>query len=302
MAGPDSQEIEQIIKELKDVDLEITNEGEIQDFLGVHIQRKNNSIHLTQPHLVGQILRDLGLKHSKVHSKTTPCAGPKILLAHPKTEEFDNSFRYQSVIGKLNYLEKSCRPDIAYAVHQCARFSSKPKRKHGDAVRWIGKYLKGTKEKGTILHPKRGRGLEVYVDADFARNWSREESYDRDTARSRHGFVILYEGCPILHKSQLQTEIALSSTESKYTGLSYALREAIPIMRILREMKEWGLQISSTKARIHCRVYEDNSGALEMAREYKYCPRTKFWNIKLHHFCDYVERKEISIRKVTTQE
>ena len=32
-----------------------------------------------------------------------------------------------------------------------------------------------TKEKGTILEPNRGKGLEVFVDADFAGNWSKEE-------------------------------------------------------------------------------------------------------------------------------
>ena len=53
---------------------------------------------------------------------------------------------------------------------------------------------------------------------------------------------------------------------------------------------------------MHCKVYEDNSGALEMAREYKYRPRTKFLNIKLHHFSDYVERGEISIHKVSTHD
>ena len=74
----------------------------------------------------------------------------------------------------------------------------------------------------------------MWVDADFAGNWNRSESEDGDKVRSRHGYVIMFEGCPILHKSQMQTEIALSSTESKYTGLSYALREAIPIMRLLR--------------------------------------------------------------------
>ena len=52
---------------------------------------------------------------------------------------------------------------------------------------------------------KKGRGLEVWVDADFAGNGNRSESEDRDTVISRHGYVIMYEGCPILHKSQMQT-------------------------------------------------------------------------------------------------
>ena len=37
----------------------------------------------------------------------------------------------------------------------------------------------------------------------------------------------MYAGCPIVWKSQLQIEIALSSTESDYMGLSYVLWEAI---------------------------------------------------------------------------
>ena len=300
LAGPDKDEITQIMKELKGAGLDITDEGNVEDFLGVNIDRKETEIHLTQPHLIQQILKDLHLDHDKVTSKTTPSAASKILFAHKKDKPFDGSFHYRSVIGKLNYLEKSCRPDIAYIVHQCARFSTDPRKKHADAIRWLGKYLKGTAKEGVILRPEIGRGLEVYVDADFAGNWNKEESEDRDTARSRHGYVIMYQGCPILHKSQLQTEIALSSTESEYTGLSYALREAIPIMRLLRELKSYGYIQDAPKAQIKCKVYEDNSGALEMAKEYKYRPRTKFLNIKLHHFRDYVERGEIKILKVST--
>ena len=153
-----------------------------------------------------------------------------------------------------------------------------------------------------ILKPIPGRGLEVHVDADFSGNWNREESDDRDTARSRHGFIISYEGCPVVWKSSLQTEIALSSTESEYTGLSYALREAIPLMRLLKEMKQHNIVKDASPPKVHCRVYEDNSGALEMAREYKYRPRTKFLNIKLHHFRDYVERGDISIHKIGTDD
>jgi hypothetical protein len=44
---------------------------------------------------------------------------------------------------------------------------------------------------------------------------------------------------------QLQTEIALSSTESEYTGLSYELRDAIPIMQLMKEMRRNGVPILS---------------------------------------------------------
>ena len=102
-------------------------------------------------------------------------------------------------------MERSCRPDIAYIVYHCARFSTDPRREHGQALRWLGKYLKENVNEGTTLQPEKGRGLEVWVDADFAGNCNRSESEDRETARSRHGYVIMYEVCPILHKSQMQT-------------------------------------------------------------------------------------------------
>jgi hypothetical protein len=84
--------------------------------------------------------------------------------------------------------------------------------------------------------------------------------------------------------------------------LSYALRDAIPIMELLKEMKRMGYPIRTAEAKVHCRVFEDNSGALEMAKIHKYRPRTKHLNVKLHHFRDYVERGEISIHDIATQD
>lgn len=183
----------------------------------------------------------------------------------------------------------------------CAAFSVDPKREHGEAIRWLGRYLKGTRSKGMIFRPDSSKGLEVYVDADFAGNFDKEDS-SRDTARSRHGYYILMYGCPIVWKSQLQTEIALSSTESEYTGLSYALREVIPIIETLKELKRAGFPVSDSKPTVNCRVYEDNSGALEIATNHNYRPRTKHLNVKLHHFRDYVTRGEISIVRIGTKD
>ena len=141
----------------------------------------------------------------------------------------------------------------------------------------------------------------MFVDADFAGNWDQKESDKRDTARSRHGFVIKYCGCPVTWKSQLQTEICLSSTESEYTGLSYALREAIPIMQTLREMRKKGFPIGNTNSSVYCTVFEDNSGAVEMANHHKYRPRTKHLNVKLHHFRDYVVRGEVIVKPISSR-
>ena len=297
LAGPDKAEMDQIIKEMQEAKLDITIEGDLQDFLGVNIERKaDGTIHLTQPHLIDQILKDLRLEDENVTTKPIPASSSKLLSRHSESEAFDGSFDYRSVIGKCNYLEKSTRSDIAYITHQCARFSTDPKQEHGKALRWLGRYLKATRDKGTILKPNGDKDMEVFVDADFSGNWDGAESHNRDTARSRHGYIIMYAGCPVSWKSQLQTEIALSSTESEYTGLSYALRDAIQTMELLKEMKKLGFPIRSTVPKMHCKIFEDNSGALEMATTHKYRPRTKHLNVKLHHFRDYITRKEIVYR------
>ena len=85
-------------------------------------------------------------------------------------------------------MEKGSRPDTAYIAHQCARFSTAPKKEHANALRWLARYLKGTRTYGMILRPDQTKGLELFVDADFAGNWDPEETQDIDTARSRHGY------------------------------------------------------------------------------------------------------------------
>ena len=88
----------------------------------------------------------------------------------------------------MNYLEKGTHPDIAYATHQLARFSSNPKQSHGDAVIWLVKYLKATREHGILMDPSAKGGLEVHVDADFVGNWHKATAHlDVGTAKSRAG-------------------------------------------------------------------------------------------------------------------
>jgi hypothetical protein len=304
LAGPDSHELDEIIQKMKDVGLKITCDGGIEDFLGINIERKEDgSFVLTQKRLIDSILKDLGLDRTNVMPKQTPTASSKILSKHPNSEAFDGHFHYCSVIGKLNYLEKSTRPEIAYAVHQCARFATDPRYEHGQAVKWLGQYLYGTRDKGIIFKPKQQRSLHLYVDSDWSGLWDKDiAATDSSTARSRHGFILEYCGCPMVWASQLQTEIALSSTEAEYIGLSKAIRETIPIMNLLQEMKELKYDIGITKPKVHCKVFEDNSGALEMAKVHKFRPRTKHINIKYHHFRSYVNDDSISIHPITTEE
>ena len=117
--------------------------------------------------------------------------------------------------------------------------------------------------------------MEVHCDADFAGAWDPElAGEDIDTARSCHGYIISYAGVPLIWKSQMKGEIALSSTESEVIGLSAGLRTAIPLQHILNEMKELGFDILPQGPVIHCKAFEDNNGALAIAKVPKMRPRT----------------------------
>ena len=148
LGAPTRHELDVAIAAIKDAKLQITLEGDLADFLGVKIERKSpNEIIFTQPHLIDDILHDLGLQHTK-DGKETPAASSQLLTRNDNGADRDKSFHYRSIIGKLNYLEKATRPDISFATHQCARYVSDPKKSHARAVRWLGRYLLHSRRKG----------------------------------------------------------------------------------------------------------------------------------------------------------
>jgi hypothetical protein len=155
-------------------------------------------------------------------------------------------------------------------------------------------------DKGIICKPN-DESFVVYCDADFAGTWNPDVAeFDKSTARSRSGYVIKYGNCPIVWASKLQTEIALSSTESEYVSLSQSLREVLPLMRLVTELALADFHLNANTPKVHCKVFEDNSGALEMARTPKMRPRTKHMNLKYHHFREAVDNGLVSIFAIDT--
>ena len=157
---------------MEDAKLAVTAEGDLSDFLGANVDRRSDgAIHMSQPLLIKQMLKELRLDQDNVKTKSAPAASSQTSHRHPNSKPRDNSFHFKSAIGKLNHLEKASRSDISCITHQCARFVSNPKIEHTRAMGWLGRHLKGTMDKGAALRPDPSRGLEVCVDADFAGNW-----------------------------------------------------------------------------------------------------------------------------------
>ena len=215
--------------------LDIEDKGNIEDYLGANIKEKGNGkINLTQNQIINSIINNVQLPKNTA-PRQTPTFSTKILRRDAASPPFDERFNYPSVVVKINFLEKSTRPNIAYATHQCACFYKYPRESHGDAIIHLVKYLKATREQGIVLYPEFRKSFEVYDDAYFCGNWYLPTSGDNlSTTNSHTVYVILYDGCPIILCSKLQTKIALSTTNAGYIALLQSLLDVIPIMQLLR--------------------------------------------------------------------
>ena len=98
---------------------DIMDEGDLNDFLVINVTRKpDGTVELTQPKLIERILSVLNVQPS-TKTKRTPGRAGHVLRKCEDAEPHKADWEYRSVIGKMNYLEKSTRPETANTVHQC---------------------------------------------------------------------------------------------------------------------------------------------------------------------------------------
>jgi hypothetical protein len=167
---------------------------------------------------------------------------------------FDLNFNYRSsVVGKLNYLAQTARADIMYATHQTAKYSSDPRTSHGEAVLYLIHYLKKTRDLGLLFKPDPNKDFECYCDADFSGLCNRAFTpVDPSTSKSRNGWIIFYAGCPISWASKLLSQVALYTTKAEeYIAMSQALRDVIPNMGLLQEMREQDFKVLCTEPYVY---------------------------------------------------
>jgi hypothetical protein len=233
--------------------------------------------------------------------KSTP-ALPKPLEKDENGQQCSESWSYSSVVGMMMYLSSNSHPDIAFAVHQCARFTHSPKRSHEQGLKRIGRYLEATCTRGMVIKPDKSLKLDLYADADFAGLWNAEDPHDPVCVKSRSGYVLTLGDVPILWGSKLQTEITLSTTESEYVSLSTAMRQLLPVRALLKEIGGY-LNIDRDElTHVSC-VWEDNNAALKLANaQYPtMSPRTKHIACKYHWFREHLIPGEIEALRIDTK-
>ena len=292
--APDRQQINKVLELLKD-EFEMTMEGDVMAFLGIQFKHlSGGEIEMQQIGLIERALKATGLQDC--NPDKTP-ASQKPLGTDKSGSEFAEQWSYSLIVGMLLYLAANSHPEIAYAVHQCARFTYNPKASHGAAVKRICHYLQGTKMKGLILEPSKQLTVDCFVDADFAGQWNVENPEDPVCVKSRMGYVHLVGNCPVQWVSKLQSEISVSTMEAEYISLSTAMRDLIPLQTLVDEVKDL-IGASTLPCRMYSKVFEDNNGTLILASMPRMTPRSKHIAVKYHFFKEHVRMGWIQLVKV----
>jgi hypothetical protein len=109
-----------LVKTLRDdYKLTLNDTDPIINFLGIHFSHQDNGeLHMSQTGLIDAVPESAHIPKGQL--KNTPTPATEILHANAEGITRQESWNYPSVIGQLNYLSKKSRPDISFAVHQCA--------------------------------------------------------------------------------------------------------------------------------------------------------------------------------------
>ena len=129
----------------------ITDLGELHWILGIEVKRvrENRTIHLSQKSYIEFMLCRYGFNDLKPVSLPMEVSIRLTSAQSPSTTQEIaqmSNIPYQEAVGSLMYASLGTRPDITYAVQTISGFSKNPGHTHWEAVKWIFRYLKRTKE------------------------------------------------------------------------------------------------------------------------------------------------------------
>ncbi len=157
--GSNDSQLQEVIKEIKELGLNIEDQGHPVDYVGVNINKfKDGSYEFTQRALIDSIINEVGLMDGKV--KLVPSKVSLQLHAFKDEPAFDLNFNYRSAVDKLNYLTQTTRPDIMYDTHQIAKYSSDLRQSHGEAIFYLVCYLKKACNLGLKFKPNPKKGFK----------------------------------------------------------------------------------------------------------------------------------------------
>jgi histone deacetylase 1/2 len=225
IAGSTPEVVDRLVRSLSD-SFPIKDLGKLDYFLGLEASYNSGGMTITQRKYALDLLHRVNMENC--NSTTTPLPTSERLSSATGTLlGADDSFRYRSVVGGLQYLTLT-RPDISFAVNKVCQFLSQPTDVHWEAVKRILRYVKGTLNTGLSFRKSSSTGISIFTDADWAGCV--------DDRRSTSGYVVFVGPNLISWSSKKQPIVSRSSTEAEYKALANGAAEAIWIESLLKEL------------------------------------------------------------------
>lgn len=267
---------------------QMTDLGPAHMYLGMQISRDRvrRIISLDQQKYIRIVLKRFNMQDCNAVS--TPMETGLKLTKRDDPATLEETREYQRLIGCLEYAACATRPDITYAVHTMAQYSSNPAPAHFTAAKRILRYLKGTETFCLIFKgaAESSFTLRGYSDADWAGSIS-----DR---KSVGGYCFYLNNSLISHMSKKQSTVALSTAEAETHAATQATKEAIWLRNILSEL---GYEQSQSTI-----IYCDNQAAIALSRNPEYHSRSKHVDIQYHFLRSHVESQTVDLRFIASED
>ena len=285
IAADKNQDIDDLVLDLK-AKFKIKELGSLNFYLGIKIKRNDTVMQLSQDAYKMKILK----KFEKYRYGKGRAPISKVLEKNKAEKRRQEDYPFQQILGSLMYLSTSTRPDITFAISFLSRRMKNPVEFDEKMLSGVLKYLE---EIGDLeLNYKRMNDLEadevqisLYTDSDWGG--------DKEDCASTSGYLCFVNGNLISWRPKKQDRVAMSSTEAEYISLFHGVQEAIWVKQLLEGLN---FKIKDN----HVKVYVDNKGAISLAENAVYSPRTKHVDLKYHFTRQAVARGDIKIEYVNT--
>jgi hypothetical protein len=147
--------------------------GKVSHFLGIEFNWKhhvdgNISVSLTQQSFAETLIESQNFTFIGASTFSTPYKSglPIDAIKHHDMSPLDCDklrLQYQSLVGRLNWLAHTTRPDLSTVVSLLAQHQSTPSPRHLEAARYAIKYLASTKTLGIYFTSLKRSTLESFL-------------------------------------------------------------------------------------------------------------------------------------------
>jgi len=261
--------------------------GQVSHFLGIEFHwvchpDGHLTVTLTQESFAESLIESLGFDGTQPSHFVSPYRSGLCIDSIPH-EEMSSSerdklrLRYQSLIGSLNWLAHTTRPDLSTVVSLLAQHQSTPSSGHYEAGCYVARYLASTKHLGIYFSSRRSSILQSFLHFPLQSehimsmsdaNWGPQDASSNYTgvqlplfaSRSMSAFYIDLFG-PLHWVSRRQSITAASSAEAEIYATDECVKFLLELVQIMEFLDIKHLFMPSVNI-----VYNDNKACINWSK------------------------------------